>query len=75
MINLHIMEEIIVNINIDDLKNIDSWVSNGGYLDRTDFIKEAIKEHLNKQSTIKKPATNHLDNHDCAVNEIIIKIG
>lgn len=69
------MEEIVVNINIDDLKNIDSWVSNGGYLSRTHFIKEAIKEYLNKQNAIKSPATNHLDNHDCAVNEIIIKIG
>ncbi len=69
------MEEIIVNINIDDLKSIDSCVSNGRYLSRTHFVKEAIKEYLNKQNATKRPATNHLDNHDSVVNEIIIKIG
>ena len=55
MANENLSEKVSVNINISTLSNIDVLVDNGYYSNRSDFINQALREHLQKhQSTLDR---------------------
>lgn len=45
-------EEITINMNVIDLGKIDLLVEQGFYSNRTDFIKNSIRNQLNSHSSV-----------------------
>lgn len=48
----NLSEKVSVNINTSTLSNIDILVDNGYYSNRSDFINQALREALSRQSVV-----------------------
>lgn len=52
-------EKITINLGVVDLGKIDLLVEQGFFTNRTDFIRAAIRTHLDKHDTAMKQVINH----------------